>query len=84
MLGYLHSANIEIDYQLEFSGCCTGTSTAMILCQREMRSLAFFLGLCKIFEEHLKRVNPGKAQITYDIAQLFDFIDQLTDLCCLV
>ena len=42
VLGYLHSANIEIGYQLEFSGCCTGTSTVMILCQREMRSLAFF------------------------------------------
>ena len=42
------------------------------------------VGLCKIFEEHLKLANPGKAQITYDIAQLFDFIDQLTDLCCLV
>ncbi len=43
-----------------------------------------YLGLSKIFEEHLKRLNPGQAQITYDISQLFDFIDQLTDLSCLV
>ena len=49
-----------------------------------MNMQSFFLGLCKIFEEHLKRMNPGRPQITYDIAQLFDFIDELTDLCCLV
>ncbi|CAH1263179.1 enhancer of rudimentary homolog [Branchiostoma floridae] len=41
-------------------------------------------GVCKIFEEHLKRVNPTSPSITYDISQLFDFIDQLADLSCLV
>ncbi|XP_064603061.1 enhancer of rudimentary homolog [Liolophura sinensis] len=41
-------------------------------------------GVCKIYEEHLKRLNPDCPSITYDISQLFDFIDQLTDLCCLV
>jgi len=41
-------------------------------------------GVCKIFEEFLKRQNPNTASITYDISQLFDFIDQLADLCCLV
>ncbi|CAG0880626.1 unnamed protein product [Darwinula stevensoni] len=41
-------------------------------------------GVCKIYEEHLKRQNPHTPSITYDIAQLFDFIDQLTDLSCLV
>merc|ERR1712168_887088 len=41
-------------------------------------------GVCKLFEEHLKRQNPTKPQITYDVADLFDFIDQLPDLCCLV
>ena len=41
-------------------------------------------GVCKIFEEHLKRINPNSPSITYDIAQLFDFIDQLADLSCLV
>ncbi|XP_041354020.1 enhancer of rudimentary homolog isoform X2 [Gigantopelta aegis] len=41
-------------------------------------------GICKIFEEHLKRMNPNMSSITYDISQLFDFVDQLADLSCLV
>jgi len=41
-------------------------------------------GVCKIFEEYLKRMNPNSPSITYDISQLFDFIDQLADLSCLV
>ncbi|XP_039270551.1 enhancer of rudimentary homolog [Styela clava] len=41
-------------------------------------------GVCKIYEEHLKRINPNCPSITYDISQLFDFIDELADLCCLV
>jgi len=39
---------------------------------------------CRIFEEHLKRQQPAAPQITYDVAQLFEFIDQLADLCALV
>ena len=41
-------------------------------------------GICKIYEEHLKRQNPNEPTITYDIPQLFDFIDGLADLSCLV
>ena len=41
-------------------------------------------GLCRIYEEHLKGSNPDKAAITYDISQLFDFMDQMADLSCLV
>ncbi|KAF0303578.1 Enhancer of rudimentary [Amphibalanus amphitrite] len=41
-------------------------------------------GVCKIYEEHLKRMNPNTPSITYDISQLFDFVDQLNDLSCLV
>ena len=35
-------------------------------------------GVCKIYEEHLKRQNPSIPSITYDISQLFEFIDQLS------
>ena len=36
-------------------------------------------GVCKIYEEHLKQpLYPN------DISQLFDFIDDLADLSCLV
>ena len=44
-------------------------------------------GVCKIYEEHLKRTNPNIPSITYDISQLFDFIDQVcqwTVGCCFV
>ncbi|XP_058123597.1 enhancer of rudimentary homolog [Anopheles ziemanni] len=41
-------------------------------------------GVCKIYEEQLKRRNPNTPTITYDISQLFDFVDQLIDLSCLV
>ncbi|XP_018574217.1 enhancer of rudimentary homolog [Anoplophora glabripennis] len=41
-------------------------------------------GVCRIYEEHLKRRNPNTPTITYDISQLFDFVDQLSDLSCLV
>ena len=41
-------------------------------------------GVCKMYEEHLKKQNPNIPSITYDISQLFDFIDQLADLSCLV
>lgn len=36
-------------------------------------------GVCKIYEEHLKRRNPNTPTITYDISQLFDFLDQVID-----
>ena len=41
-------------------------------------------GICHIFEEHLKQSNPHSASITYDISQLYDFIDDLNDISCLV
>ncbi|KAK2088546.1 hypothetical protein P7K49_034453 [Saguinus oedipus] len=41
-------------------------------------------GVCEMYEEHLKRMNPNSPSITYDISQLFDFIDDLADLSCLL
>ncbi|KAJ7384764.1 hypothetical protein OS493_020356 [Desmophyllum pertusum] len=41
-------------------------------------------GVCKIFEEYLKKSNPSTPSITYDISQLFDYIDNLTDLSCMM
>ncbi|XP_051013721.1 enhancer of rudimentary homolog [Acomys russatus] len=40
-------------------------------------------GICKMYEEHLKRMNPCSLCITYGINQLFEFIDCLVDLSCL-
>ncbi|XP_006862117.1 PREDICTED: enhancer of rudimentary homolog [Chrysochloris asiatica] len=41
-------------------------------------------GVCKMYEEHLKRMNPNSSSITYDISQVFDFTDDLADFSCLV
>lgn len=41
-------------------------------------------GICHLFEDHLKKLEPDSASITYDISQLFDFIDKLEDISCLV
>eukprot|EP00731_Ephydatia_muelleri_P027752 Em0019g625a len=41
-------------------------------------------GICKIYEEHLRQLNPQTPSITYDISELFKFIDNLFDLSCLV
>lgn len=47
-------------------------------------TIVVLIGICKIFEEHLKKQNPNSPSITYDVSQLFDFIDRLADLSCLV
>ncbi|XP_030373046.1 protein enhancer of rudimentary-like [Scaptodrosophila lebanonensis] len=41
-------------------------------------------GICKVYEEHLKLYNPNNPTITYDIRQLFEFIDQVPDIGCMV
>lgn len=41
-------------------------------------------GICKIYEEHLRQMHPHNPSITYDISELFKFVDTLFDLSCLV
>lgn len=41
-------------------------------------------GICQMYERQLKQENPNKRQITYDIQNLFEYIDNLPDLSCLV
>ncbi|KAF0765307.1 enhancer of rudimentary [Aphis craccivora] len=41
-------------------------------------------GICKIYEIHLKKLNPNVSSISYDMSELFEFIDHLSDLSCLV
>eukprot|EP00029_Vermamoeba_vermiformis_P007205 TRINITY_DN3047_c0_g1_i1.p1 TRINITY_DN3047_c0_g1~~TRINITY_DN3047_c0_g1_i1.p1 ORF type:complete len:109 (+),score=20.95 TRINITY_DN3047_c0_g1_i1:52-378(+) len=41
-------------------------------------------GICQLFEEKLKRDNPNVRNITYDIQDLYKYIDSLGDLACLV
>lgn len=57
---------------------------ALMLLNVAVIVFVFSSGVCKMYEEHLKRMNPNSPSITYDISQLFDFIDDLADLSCLV
>lgn len=57
-----------------------------LCCLRVLGSMlvVLLLGICQMFEEKLKRENPQQKKITYDISDLFLFIDKLTDLAALV
>lgn len=41
-------------------------------------------GVTKMYEGRLKERNPQQVHITYDIADLYTFIDELGDLSALV
>lgn len=41
-------------------------------------------GVCGMFEKELKRLNPNLRNITYDISDLYRYIDNLADLSALV
>lgn len=41
-------------------------------------------GICKMYEEHLKWMNPLDQSIMYGVDQLFEFIDRMVNLSCLV
>ncbi|CAA97332.1 Enhancer of rudimentary homolog [Caenorhabditis elegans] len=41
-------------------------------------------GICRVYEEYLKKKVPAQNEITYDISHLFEFIDDLKDLSMLV
>ena len=40
--------------------------------------------MCGLYEKELKTLNPQVRNITYDIADLYTYLDQLNDLSCLV
>lgn len=40
--------------------------------------------ICKIYEEHLKKLNPVGSIISYEAEDLIKFLDRLTDVSCLV
>jgi hypothetical protein len=41
-------------------------------------------GVVKMYEQKLKQLNPSVRNITYDISDLYKYIDSLGDLSCLV
>ena len=41
-------------------------------------------GVCGVYERELKALNPGVANMTYDISDLFTYLDQLASVSLLV
>lgn len=40
--------------------------------------------MVRIYEEHAKAVNPHTRTITYDVQDLFNFLDNMGDISCLM
>lgn len=40
--------------------------------------------LVKMYEHKLKELNPTVQNITYDVSDLYNFMDNMHDLCALV
>ena len=57
---------------------------APLLHSRSVALHLFPAGLCKDFERKLRSLNPGMATITYDVADLYAYVDQMTDISALV
>ena len=41
-------------------------------------------GLCYLFEQKLKTQFPELQEITYDVQKMFDYLDSLEDLACMI
>ncbi|CDJ50767.1 enhancer of rudimentary, putative [Eimeria brunetti] len=47
-------------------------------------SAAAMDGVCQLYEQGLKASNPHLRHITYDVTDLFNYLDSVRDLCALV
>jgi len=41
-------------------------------------------GICQLYEQSLKVRYPNKDSVTYDVEDLFSFVESVGDLCCFV
>lgn len=42
-------------------------------------------GVCQLYEQQLRQVNPNaRGEIQYDVTDLFNYVDQVPDMSCLV
>ena len=41
-------------------------------------------GICAVYEKELKSLNPHVRNITYDVSDLYTYLEQLSDISCLV
>ena len=63
---------------------CRGACNAFADCLCPLSFLEVTAGICSMFETHLKERTPGAKNITYDITELYKFMDSLSDLSALV
>ena len=58
--------------------------TALTFCYVCILFVCHDLGICETFEKRLRDANPSLNNITYDISDLYKYIDALTDMSALV
>lgn len=58
--------------------------TALTFCDVCILFVCHDLGICETFEKRLRDANPSLNNITYDISDLYKYIDALTDMSALV
>jgi hypothetical protein len=60
------------------------TSTSATFCVNAFDQVDWISGMCQMFESLLKRKNPTERSISYEIDDLYEYIDGLPDLVALV
>jgi hypothetical protein len=84
-------------FRLRFIGCtkmASGKHTIILIqytSSLQSRAYMDFAGvnismdaIVKLYEHKLKELNPTVPQITYEITDLYKFLDDLADICALV
>ncbi|CAF1787358.1 unnamed protein product [Brassica napus] len=93
----LSSSSVELsesNYQLRMANNQNGRHTIILLQNSPSRATRTFMdydsigqaidGICGLYERKLKEINPSLRNLSYDIADLYNFIDGLTDLSAMV
>jgi|EP01044_Picomonas_judraskeda_P003972 hypothetical protein len=70
-------------WTVSLSSLCSGWAIERPADCRPCKTPSLVAGVCAMYEQKLKAQNPAQRNISYDISDLFFFIDSLGDLSCL-
>ena len=63
---------------------CEFVPVSLCLRAADARRVGSVAGVLHMFEAHLKAANPALSKITYDIADLYGYVDRIYDISALV
>ncbi|CRL07015.1 CLUMA_CG020008, isoform A [Clunio marinus] len=70
---------VHIILLIQYAGSARTKSWAEFKCSRDCVKY-----ICTMYEENLKKANSHLPQITYDISDLYNYIDDLKDMSCMI